>query len=215
MKLYDGKAFNLILLGDVGAGKATQAQYLVAKYGMFDFDMGLELSKLRQKNSKIDSVQKRTADKGILTPTNIVREILQSKILSTPKSRGILFDGTPKMLGEAKLVAKLIKSTGRSKPLLMYIKIPAEETIKRVTLGRGYDHTRVKKRSDDTAQGLRNRARYYRKNIQQVIKYFKSQYEFALIDGMGSKAQVRARIQKAINAYLKKHGQVHQKTRRN
>ncbi len=39
--------FNLILLGDPGAGKATQAAYFAKKYNMFDFDMGKELTLLR------------------------------------------------------------------------------------------------------------------------------------------------------------------------
>ena len=37
------KPFNLILLGDPAAGKATQVALIVKRYGMFDFDMGHEL----------------------------------------------------------------------------------------------------------------------------------------------------------------------------
>jgi adenylate kinase len=209
MNLPDGSAFNLILLGDVGAGKATQSAYIAKKYKMLDFDMGRELTLLRQKNSGVDRIQKRTADQGILTPTTIVRGLLTKKIKTTPAVKGILFDGHPKMIGEAKLVTKLLRDQGRSKPLVIYLTIPAQETVKRIKARQGYLHTKFRKRSDDTATGLKNRAVYYRKQINKVTKYLSEHYQFVRVNGQGTKAQVRSRIQKAITAYLKEHAQVH------
>src|SRR4051812_29818915 len=100
---------NLILLGDPGAGKATQAAYFAKKYKMFDYDMGRELTLLREKDKSVNAAQKRTADKGILTPTAIVRKLNKDTINKLPKDKGILFDGHPKMLGEAKLIAGHLK----------------------------------------------------------------------------------------------------------
>jgi adenylate kinase len=197
------KPFNLILLGDVGAGKATQSAYFAKKYKMFDFDMGRELTLLRKQNAYIDSVQKRTADKGILTPTKIVRGILQSTITKIPKSQGILFDGHPKMIGEAKMVKKLLAESKRTDPLVIYLLIPPEESVKRVLLRKGYDHTQVKKRSDDTIAGLKNRAKYYRDQIKKVTEYFSNHYDFVCIDGVGTPDEVRKRVQNAITAFLK------------
>lgn len=197
-------AFNLILLGDPGAGKATQAAYLAKKYRMFDYDMGRELTLLREKDKTIEDAQKRTADKGNLTPTTIVRKINRQTILKMPSDQGILFDGHPKMLGEAKLIAKLLKEKKRMDPLVLYIKIPVQEVIDRVQKRKGYFNTKFSKRGDDTEAGLRNRAKYYRKNVSQVVKFFKSQYTYKSIDGMGSKTEVRLKIQKAIDNYLKK-----------
>ncbi|HMR55007.1 MAG TPA: nucleoside monophosphate kinase [Candidatus Doudnabacteria bacterium] len=197
------KPFNLILLGDVGAGKATQSAYFAKKYKMFDFDMGRELTLLRKKNAHVDSAQKRTADKGILTPTKIVREILKTKISKTSKSQGILFDGHPKMIGEAKIVRKLLVESKRSNPLVIYLLIPREESVKRVLSRKGYGDTQVKKRSDDTIAGLKNRAKYYRDQIKKVTKYFGDHYDFVCIDGVGTPTQVRARVQNAITQFLK------------
>lgn len=201
--------FNLVLLGDPGAGKATQAAYFAKKYNMFDFDMGRELTLLRQKNKAVEKAQKLTADKGILTPTAIVRKINRSALLETPLNKGILFDGHPKMVGEAKIVAKLLKDTKRAKPLVLYIKIPQQEIINRVQKRQGYYNTKFNKRADDSVAALRNRAKYYRKNIAEVVEFFKSTYTFATIDGMGTRTQVRSRIQKAINFYLKNYEEIY------
>ncbi len=201
--------FNLILLGDVGAGKATQAEFFAKKYDMFDFDMGRELTLLREKNSSVDKAQKRTADKGGLTPTQIVREINKKVVLGLPKDKSILFDGHPKMLGEAKLIAKHLKETNRAKPLVLYLRIPQDEVVKRVQKRKGYFNTKFSQRPDDSATALKNRAKYYRKDIAAVVDFFKSKYTFANIDGVGTRTEVRKRIQKAIDFYLKNYEQIH------
>ncbi len=193
---------NLIILGDVAAGKATQSAYFAKKYGLYDFDMGRELTILREKQRDVNHILKKNYDKGILAPTQLCREILRNTIAKVPKSRGILFDGHPKMVQEARLVNKLLTQSGRSKPLLLYISIPAEETKKRIALRKGYVGTKTTHRSDDTIKGLHNRAKYYRKNIRQVIKYFSSIYQYKKISGLGTPTQVRHKIQKVINEFI-------------
>jgi adenylate kinase len=202
--------FNLIILGDPGAGKATQAAYFAKKYKMFDFDMGRELTLLREKNKAMDSLMKNHNDKGLLTPTNIVRKINRQAISTTPSSVGILFDGHPKMLGEAKIISKLLKNTKRTKPLVLYLRIPQAEVISRIRKRKGYYNTKFNRRADDTTTALRNRAKYYRKNIAGVVEFFKSTYTFANIDGTGTRPAVRARIQKAINFYFKHYDEIYQ-----
>ena len=101
------KSTNLILLGDPAAGKATHAAYLCKKFNMYDLDMGRALRELKSQNLRVKTQLKSTLDKGKLTPTEIVRKILHDKIHSTPKTKGILFDGTPKMLGETTIYFKL------------------------------------------------------------------------------------------------------------
>jgi adenylate kinase len=195
--------FNLIILGDPGAGKATQAAYIAKKYKMLDYDMGRELAILREKNQAIEKAQKQTADKGILTPTMIVRKINHDFITSAPKEKGILFDGHPKMLGEAKLISSLLKKTKRIEPLFIYLSIPQSEIIERVSKRQGYKSTGIRTRKDDTTEALKNRAKYYRKNIKEVVDFFSSKYMYKKISGVGTRTEVRAKIQKVIDQYLK------------
>lgn len=194
---------NLIILGDVAAGKATQSAYFAKKYNLYDFDMGRELTMLREKQRDVNHILKKNYDKGILAPTQLCRQILRDTIAKVPRSKGILFDGHPKMVQEARLARKLLEQAGRAKPLVLYITIPVAETKKRIALRKGYIGTKTTHRSDDTIKGLHNRAKYYRTNIQQVIKYFSSIYKFEKISGMGTPVMVRARVQKAIDRYIK------------
>jgi adenylate kinase len=199
---------NIILLGDPAAGKATQAALLLKKYHLFDFDMGQELRKLRRRNASLDKALSRTTDHGKLTPTQFVRQIDHDRIIGTPASKGILFDGHPKMLQEARLVAKLLKQQRRLDPLVLYVSIPIEETIKRMCDRKHYFQGKFSTRADDTVVALKNRVKYYRHNIAQVVAFFESKYQFKKINGLGTVAQVHRRIQAAMDEFLKTHAQV-------
>lgn len=201
-RLPQPKPLNIILLGDPAAGKATQSAMLVKKFPLFDFDMGKELRKYRKSNAQLDSALKTTTDKGKLTPTAICREIFKNKITSTSSKKGILFDGTPKMLGEAKLVRRLLKEQGRENIIVMYISIPMSETVKRMTSRTEYFKGKFSKRSDDNTQALQNRVKYYRDNITTVVEYFKTQFPFTKISGMGSIHEVEKKVMKFVSKHL-------------
>ncbi|MBL8030085.1 MAG: nucleoside monophosphate kinase [Candidatus Doudnabacteria bacterium] len=189
---------NLILLGDPAAGKATHAKYLCEAFNMYDLDMGKELRNIKYRKSNIKNILANTLDKGKLTPTDIVRKILYEKIHSTPKNKGILFDGTPKMIGEAKLVTKWLKAEGRSNPLVIYMSIPMAETIKRMTQRKEDFKGKFSKRADDDKKALENRVKYYRENISEVVKYFKTIYSYKKISSNAPVPRVRKVLVKII-----------------
>ncbi len=202
MKDSKDTPLNLILLGDPAAGKATHAKYLCQTFNMYDLDMGRELRNIKNQKSKLQDVLQKTLDKGKLTPTDIVRKILYEKIHSTPKNKGILFDGTPKMIGEAKLVTKWLKAEGRSKPLVIYMSIPMTETIKRMTQRKEDFKGKFSKRADDDKKALQNRVKYYRENISEVVKYFKTIYAYKKISSNAPVPKVRKVLQKIIDSFI-------------
>lgn len=202
---------NIVLLGDVAAGKATQTAYLVKRYGVYDFDMGRVLRESRGADPKINAVLARTIDAGKLAPTKLVQGIFKSTVKSVPRTKGIVFDGTPKMLGEAKLLARLLKETKRLNPLVIYLQVPIEESVKRMKTRK----EKHKRRPDDTSSALKNRIKYYRKNIREVVEYFRDRYTLVHIDGTGSKQEVRSRIMKAVDFYIKNYEQIYKDTGRN
>lgn len=189
---------NIILLGDPAAGKATQSALLAKKFHLYDLDMGRELRKIKNRESRSKYRLAQTLDKGKLTPTRLVRRILREKIHATSAGKGILFDGTPKMAGEAKLVWKLLKAERRRGPVVIYLSIPLNETIQRMSNRQEYFKGKFSKRTDDTNEALKNRVNYYRKNIAQVVDFFYRRYPFKKISGVGSVAGVQRRILAAI-----------------
>jgi len=196
---------NIILLGDPAAGKETHGKFLTTKYGLYNLDMGKELRALEH-NQKLRSKYKldKTLNKGKLTPTELVRKLLHDKIHSTSKKQGILFNGTPKMLGEAKLVVKWLKQEKRQEVLFVYLTIPLKETMRRMTSRKTYFRGKFSKRPDDNNKALKNRITYYKNNINEVVKYFKKLYPFVKISTNGNIPMARTRLLKTVAAYEQK-----------
>ncbi|MDE2312075.1 MAG: nucleoside monophosphate kinase [Patescibacteria group bacterium] len=197
-----GVPLNIILLGDPAAGKATHGAFLAKKYRLYDLDMGRELRALEhdQKLRKKYRLDK-TLDSGKLTPTELVRRLLHDRIHATPKTQGILFDGTPKMIGEAKLVAKWLRQEKRQRVLFVYLSIPLKETMRRMTSRTTYFKGKFSKRPDDNNKALKNRVAYYKKNISQVVKYFQSLYPYLKVSTLGSIPQARTRLITKLRSY--------------
>lgn len=194
------KPLNIILLGDPAAGKATQAKNLMKKFRLYDLDMGRELRRIdvKTKNQLLRKELAATLNRGKLTPTKLVRGIFMQVIDSVPKNKGILFDGTPKMIGEARLVKKILDANGRSNVKVIYLSIPQAETLKRMAGRREYFKGKYSKRADDTPAALKNRIRYYRRNIEGVKKYFAEIYGLRSINGIGGRNEIFKRILKGL-----------------
>lgn len=194
---------NIILLGDPASGKATHGAFIAKKYRMYDLDMGRELRGIEHDKTLREKYRlDKTLDSGKLTPTQLVRKLLHDKIKSVPKNKGILFNGTPKMLGEAKLVAKWLKETKRNNILFIYLSIPLAETIRRMTSRKTYFKGKFSKRPDDNDKALQNRINYYKVNIKQVVGYFKRLYPSIKISTMGTISEARKRLGDRIEKFF-------------
>lgn len=194
------KPLNLILLGNPASGKGTQAARLTKKYHFFDLDMGREL---RKPTVRAQFDYAKTTAVGHLTPTAIVRGIFKEVIGAVPSDKGILFNGTPKMINEAKLVSRLLKQNDRSAPFVIYLDVPVAETMRRMAKRVEKINGKLVKRDDDTVHALRNRQKYYKAQITRVIAFFGERYTVKKISGMGTEAAVAKKIEAAIKKYLK------------
>jgi adenylate kinase family enzyme len=184
------KPFNLILLGDPASGKGTQASWLVKKYHFYNLDMGREV---RKPSALAQYDYARTTALGHLTPTVVVRNIFKRVIATAPTGKGVLFNGNPKMINEARLVAGLLKRYNRLDPLVIYLSIPEGEMFKRAEL---------RHRDDDTAHALRNRRKYYKTQVARVVAFFGERYTVKKISGMGTEAAVAKKIEAAIRHHV-------------
>ena len=193
------ETFNLILLGDPGAGKATQGKRLVKKYPFLrEFDLGKWIRALKDPKLRemfwMDSIVRH----GGLSPARAVIAKLREVIFSTPKDKGVFFNGNPKKVSEAKAVRRAFQEAGRSAPFVVYLDISEAEMIERLKNRREKIGGKVVVRGDDSARALKNRMRYYQKDIRNTVAYFKKVYWFKKISGVGSEAEVFRRLVHAI-----------------
>jgi adenylate kinase len=187
--------FNLILLGDPGAGKATQGDRLVKKYPLREFDFGQWLRDINNSDMRQRYKVERTMQKGILAPTTLAKTKFRQVILDTPKRQGVFFNGNPKMVGEARVMLKTFRDAGRQDPLAIYLYIPQAEMLRRI------QSRKHQARSDDQKEHLKNRMEYYRKHIRPTVAFLKEHYSFSRINGVGTEAEVFRRLVEAIEKF--------------
>ena len=122
-----------------------------------------------------------------------------------PPAKGILFDGTPKMIGEATLVYKWMHQTGRKNEdtLFLYLRISMSEVQRRIFKRYAVVNGKRVKRTDDSLKALRNRWKYYREYVSATVDFFRKKYVFKSVSGLGSRAEVHKRLQLEITKFLK------------
>ena len=88
------KKLNLVLFGPPGAGKGTQAQRLIDKYGLIHLSTGDLLRSEIQSGSALGTKAKTIMDRGELVPDAVVIEMIEHKLDAHPHAKGFILKGT-------------------------------------------------------------------------------------------------------------------------
>ena len=102
---------NLILIGPPGAGKGTQAKYLVKKLKNFQVSTGDMLRDEIQKNSEIGKKILDDMSNGKFVDDTIVNKLIENILLDPNKKDRLIFDGYPRSLSQAKNLEHLLTKT--------------------------------------------------------------------------------------------------------
>ena len=84
------ESITIVLLGDIAAGKGTQAKLLEKKYKLRRLDTGAFSRQLVLKG--VEGAKGRV-EKGMLTKSHLIREYLRKALEDLPKNKGLLLDG--------------------------------------------------------------------------------------------------------------------------
>jgi adenylate kinase len=183
-------------MGPPGAGKGTQAKYLVEKFGMVHLSSGDILRAERADGSELGEKLKSYMDAGELVPDEIVVEIMAKAIAKQDADKGLLLDGFPRTVAQAEALDKQLEQLGL--PLEAVLVIEADESllVDRITgrrscpsCGRVYHvknippakegvcdacEAELVQREDDTEEVVRQRLTAYRAQTEPVIEYYAS-----------------------------------------
>ena len=103
----------MILFGPPGAGKGTQAKYLVKKLNSFQISTGDMLRDEIQKNSKIGKKIINDMNDGKFVNDEIVNKLIENVISNPQKKNKLIFDGYPRSLSQAKNLDLLLDSSNQ------------------------------------------------------------------------------------------------------
>jgi adenylate kinase len=119
-------------MGMPGAGKGTQAEMLSHDIRYHQFSTGSAFRQIALEDSDLGRKVKHFVDNGFLTPPEIAAQVVLKAVHDLlAEGEGIVFDGTPRTVEEAKTVKDRLLEEGYGVPLVIYLEVDKETMIER------------------------------------------------------------------------------------
>ncbi len=185
---------NIILFGPPGAGKGTQAKYLVNKLNNFHISTGDILRKEIKNNSEIGRIIESDMNNGKFVSDAIVNQLIKNLISDSDKRNKIVFDGYPRSLIQAKNLDQLLQSSNQRIDFVFFLNVNKETIINRIEKRKV-----VEGRSDDELNIILNRYDTYMETTRPVLDFYSKNPNFYEIDGTLEIQQITNKIDTFIN----------------
>jgi adenylate kinase len=216
----------VLLLGAPGVGKGTQAQRLMADFGIPQISTGDILRDNIARGTELGKAAKGLMDQGQLVPDQMVNDMVGARLTQPDVQRGYILDGYPRTLGQAEwldshLVSLEELAGAASLPLVaISISVDEQELLRRITGRRicpvcktiynihsqppkvdgvcDNDNVLLQHRSDDTEAAFQERMKAYNSLTAPVIEHYSQQGRFRQIDGSRAVEEVTSSIEEAL-----------------
>ena len=214
----------IILLGAPGAGKGTQAQIIMNRYGIPQISTGDMLRAAVKAGTELGVAAKKVMDAGGLVSDEIIIGLVKERIAQPDCANGFLFDGFPRTIPQA----DAMKAAGVKLDVVLEIDVPDAAIIERMSgrlshpaSGRSY-HVKFNppktpgvddvtgeplvQRDDDKEETVRKRLEVYQAQTRPLVDYYSAWAttgdagapRYAKISGMGSVDEITARAFAAL-----------------
>ena len=188
---------NLVLFGPPGAGKGTQSQKLIEKYGLIHLSTGDLLRSEITQGTALGLEAKKLMDQGILVPDEVVIGMISSKLDANKNAKGFIFDGFPRTVAQAEALDALLETKNAPISGMIALEVTDEELEHRLLL-RGKESGRPDDANPDV---IRKRIKEYNDKTAPVAGFYKSQNKFKSINGIGTIQEIFDAINQVIANY--------------
>jgi len=185
---------NLILIGPPGAGKGTQAKYLVKKLNNFQISTGDILREEIQKNSEIGKKILNDMNDGNFVNDQIVNSLIENVLLDPKKKGRLIFDGYPRSLEQAKNLEQLLIKTNQTIDFIFFLNVNKETIIRRIE-----QRKIIEKRTDDDLETIVKRYDTYMDTTKPVLNFYSQNSNFYEIDGSSKIEEITTKIDNFLN----------------
>jgi adenylate kinase len=193
----------LILLGPPGAGKGTQAQRLVAKYGLIQLSTGDMLRAAVKAGTPVGLQAQEIMARGALVPDDIVVRIITQRIGEPDASKGFILDGFPRTVPQAVALDRMLAERGLSLDAVIDLRVDETAMLKRIKKRIAEAKAQgLPLRKDDDPEVLPRRLGAYRNETAPLTSYYSLQGALCTVDGMAPIDEVTAAIEQAITDAL-------------
>ena len=184
---------NIIIFGPPGAGKGTQAKYLVEKLNSFQVSTGDMLREEIKKDTTIGKKIINNMNDVKFVEDEIVNNLLEKIIFDTEKMNKLIFDGYPRTINQAKNLENLLSKSGQKIDYIFFLNVNKESIIKRVERRKI-----LEKRSDDNFNTILKRYDTYMANTKPVLDYYSKNENFHEVDGSKEISDISQKIEELL-----------------
>lgn len=171
---------NLVLFGPPGAGKGTQSEKLIQKYGFVHISTG-DLFRWHTKNdTPLGKRVKEIMNSGALVPDEITISMLKEELDKNPEAKGFLFDGFPRTVAQAEALDSFMKENNSAIHFVVALDVTEQEVRTRIAKRKLVDN-----RPDDEEEKLNKRIDEYFNKTIHVLPYYKNQNRLVTVNGIG------------------------------
>src|SRR5665811_1764180 len=169
--------FNLIIFGPPGAGKGTQAKMIAEKLHLHHLSSG-ELLRQAVKDSAYTKEISSYLDAGRLVPDDLIIELIAIDLETHLNNGGIVFDGYPRTIFQAKSLDNLFAERGIEPITVINLELEDKIAIDRVM-----SRAENSNRSDDKLAVFTERFKVYHGLTEPLLSYYESKGRLMTVDG--------------------------------
>jgi len=191
----------LILLGPPGAGKGTQAQRLIHRYGIIQLSTGEMLRAAVAAQTPVGLRAKDIMASGGLVPDDVVISIISDRLDQPDMARGFILDGFPRTVPQAQALDDLLKKKHIRLDGVVELRVNESALLQRVETRVAEMRARGEEvRIDDTPEVLSKRLASYRSLTEPLIHYYSERRKLLTVDGMMTIEHVTREINRILAA---------------
>ena len=209
----------VILLGAPGAGKGTQAQFIMEEFGIPQISTGDMLRAAIKNGTELGKKVKAVMDSGSLVSDDIIIALVKERIAEADCVGGFLFDGFPRTIPQA----EALRDAGVEIDHVVEIAVEDEEIVqrmggRRVHPGSGrtyhvvYNPPKVEgkddvtgedliQREDDVEETVRHRLGVYHEQTAPLVDFYKNiegETRYTCVEGVGSVDDIKGKVLGAL-----------------
>ena len=185
---------NLILFGPPGAGKGTQAQYIVERSAIPQISTGDMLRTAVKEKTALGLKAKEIMDAGGLVPEDVVLGIVDERLSQSDCSSGFILDGFPRTIPQAEALSSILVRLNKSIDHVISLELDNSEIVQRLTgrrtcsnCGKGYHvvnappkldgicdvcNGNLLQRDDDSEETVKNRLSIYAQQTAPLKSFY-------------------------------------------
>ena len=211
---------NIILFGPPGAGKGTQAQFIVKKHNYFQLSTGNLLREEVKLKTPLGAEIEKLISNGKFVSDKTVNTLLKQSITNLKFTDRIIFDGYPRNVDQAKNLESILDAFDQTIGRIIFLNVSRDIIEKRImgrvtcekchmTMNEFFNKVQIdlhpcgkeflEKRKDDNLEVVIARYDTYMKSTKPVLDFYSKNANFTEIDGAVDIEQITNEINEVLN----------------